>query len=389
MNILRNRLLGTALVAAASLCAMHPAHALNGPTAIDIDGGPLGQLEMSGGMSGYFFGQTGASDKGNAGGSVLGDQSTGASLAQALIELQKTSGILQFTLEVGPEAGTPYQGLKASKASVTAYRASPLYLGYITLAPKDSPVTISVGQFGSLEGYESGISWNNANLYKSAMFYTENGTNVGVSATFTHNKFSTQVIFGDGYDTRVFNFLQALATYSFNSDNVLNVFYGGELGKTGLNAITYDQNTVGQYGSNFVNSQMWGAFYSYTRGNLNVVPEVQYVYANPDHALEIPNYTSNFGAAVFTDYTFAKTPYSLGGMAQYFTSNGSGNWFIAPHAEGVGLQLSPTWQYKDLYARLSVGYMHLLNTGSGDPAYGNSGTGSNVVQGALEAGLLF
>src|ERR1700686_5762002 len=58
MKILRNRLLGAALVAAGSLYAMHPAHALNGPSAIDIDGGPLGQLELSGGMSGYFYGQT-------------------------------------------------------------------------------------------------------------------------------------------------------------------------------------------------------------------------------------------------------------------------------------------------------------------------------------------
>jgi Putative beta-barrel porin-2, OmpL-like. bbp2 len=389
MKILRKRLLGTALVAAGSLYAMHPAHALNGPTSIDIDGGPLGQLEMSGGMSGYFYGQTGTSNKGNSGGSVLGDRSSGANLAQALIELQKTSGILQFTIEVGPEAGAPYLGLKPSKASVTVYRGSPLYVGYVTLAPKNSPVTISVGQLGSLEGYESGVSWNNANLYKSALFYTENGTNVGVSATYTHGKFSSTVVFGDGYDTRVFNFLQALATYQFNSDNALNVYYGGELGKTGLNALTYGQNTVLQYGPEFVNSQLFGAFYSYTNGNLNVVPEVQYVYAHPDQALMIPKYTSNFGAAVFTDYTFGKSPYSLGGMAEYFTSNGSGDWFIAPHAEGVGVQLSPTWQYKNLYARASVGYMHLLNIGYGAPAYDNTGTGSNVVQGALEAGVLF
>ena len=186
----------------------------------------------------------------------------------------------------------------------------------------------------------------------------------------------------------MFNFLQALSTYQFNSNNALSVFYGGELGKTGNNAMTYDQPTLGQYGSYFANSQMWGAFYSYTNGNLNVVPEVQYVYANPDHALGINDYTSNFGAAVFTDYNFGKSPYSLGGMAEYFTSNGSGDWFIAPHAEGVGFQLSPTWQYKDLYARLSVGYMHLLNTGYDAPgegeAFGNSGTGSNVVQSALE-----
>lgn len=43
-----------------------------------------------------------------------------------------------------------------------------------------------------------------------------------------------------------------------------------------------------------------------------------------------------------SDYIFGKSPYSLGGMAEYFTSNGYGDWFIAPHAEGVGFQLSRT-----------------------------------------------
>jgi hypothetical protein len=389
----RKQLLGFTLVAGCSLLAMHAAQALTGPTNIEIDGGPLGPLEISGGMSGYMYGQSGTSNKGDAGYSVIGDQSTGAELSQALIQIQKTTGILQFTIEVGPQNGEPELGLKPTQASVTEYRASPLYLGYVTIAPPNSPITISVGQMNSLEGYESGVSWNNANLFRSALYSVENLQNVGVSGTYTHGPFSATVTFGDGYDTRVFNFLQALATYNFNSNNALNLYYGGELGKTGANAITYDQETVGAYGPYFVNSQMFGAYYSYTNGNLNLVPEVQYVYAKPNYQLMMPKSTSNFGAALFGDYAFGKSPYSLGGMAEYFTSNGSGDWFIAPHAEGVGFQLSPTWQYKDLFARVSAGYVHLLNTGTPSPenypVYGNNGTGSNVVQGALEAGLLF
>ena len=123
---------------------------------------------------------------------------------------------------------------------MTTYRASPLYLGYVTFAPKNSPVTISVGQFGSLEGYESGVSWNNANLFKSALFYVENGNRRRRFGNLYAGQVLGAVIYGDGYDTRVFNFLQALATYQFNSNNALSVFYGGELGKTGNNAITYD-----------------------------------------------------------------------------------------------------------------------------------------------------
>ena len=56
-------------------------------------------------------------------------------------------------------------------------------------------------------------------------------------------------------------------------------------------------------------------------------------------------------------------------------------------AAGFGLELSPTWQYKNLYARLSVGYLHLTNTGGA--GYGNNGNGRDVVQSGLEGGVLF
>lgn len=194
------------------------------------------------------------------------------------------------------------------------------------------------------------------------------------------------------------NFLQALATYTFNSNNNINLFYAGNLGRTGVNAITYAQTSVGNTGSYFVNSQMFVGWYSYTHGNLNLVPEVQYVYAKPDQQVGIPKFTSNFGATLISDYTFGKSPYSLGGVAEYFDNvggndsdgtQGDGAWFIAPHAEGVGVELTPTWQYKNLYVRGSVGYLHLLNTGTPAGGYGNSGTGRNVLQSGLEGGLLF
>ena len=54
-------------------------------------------------------------------------------------------------------------------------------------------------------------------------------------------------MFGDGYNTGVFNFLQALFTYTVNSSNAVNIFYGGNLGRTGLNAKTYSGTCT--YGS--------------------------------------------------------------------------------------------------------------------------------------------
>ena len=52
---------------------------------------------------------------------------------------------------------------------------------------------------------------------------------------------------------------------------------------------------VGTYGPQFDNSQMIGAFYSYTQGNLNLVPEVQYQYAKANAKIGLFKPSSNFG----------------------------------------------------------------------------------------------
>ncbi len=68
---MRRQLLGLGVMAASSLFAINAAHALNGPTAIQIDGGPLGPLEVTGGFDGYGYYQTGTSTNS---GNVLGHE---------------------------------------------------------------------------------------------------------------------------------------------------------------------------------------------------------------------------------------------------------------------------------------------------------------------------
>jgi hypothetical protein len=368
-------LLGTFVLAAPS------AYALNGPAEIPIADGTL---QISGGIDGYLYGQTNTAPEGEPGASALGDNPYGANLANALIAVQKSSGVFQFNLEIGAVDGMPTLGIAPPKASLTVYRGSPVYLGYVTIAPPDSPFTISIGQINSLEGYEGGIDWQNANIFASSLSYVSNQSSLGVSGTYTHGPLAVSVAYGDGADTLVFDFLQASATYTASSTAALTVFYGGNLGHTGPNATTYMGQPVGT-APWLVNSQMFGAYYAYTHGQLSLTPEVQYIYAPADYRATIDKYTGNFGAALFTDYQFGSSNYSLGGMASYFDSvGGQANWYIAPRAEGFALELTPTWQRKNLFARLSVGYVHLLHTG--DPGFGGS---SDAVQSAVEAGVLF
>ena len=412
MMSMRRQLLGLGVIAASSLFAIN-AQALNGPTSIQIDGGPLGPLELSGGLDGYGFYQTGAGT-----GSVLNsfldtNRDDGFNVGSALIELQKTSGQLQFTIEVGANGGATTLGARPTQTTVNAYSTGALYAGYLTVAPTGLPVTVSAGQMPSLEGYESALDWDNPVQLTTAIFYVQNTQSRGVTANYTKGPIDASVMYGDGYDTGVFNFLQALFTYTINSSNVANVYFGGNLGRTGLNAKTYGgtcgygvvnanagcYGTVYAYGPQFANSYMIGGYYSYTMGNLNLVPEVQYQIAKTDHQLGIDKPTSNFGAALFETYTFGKSPYSLGGWVEYFDSHASaqdaanfaGTWFLGPNAEAVGFAVAPTWQHKYLFARANVGYLYLLNNKAygSTYGYGANGNGRSEFTGTLEAGVLF
>ncbi|MDE2238714.1 MAG: hypothetical protein KGJ73_02145 [Rhodospirillales bacterium] len=385
---MRRQLLGLGFVAASSLLALHAAHAMNGPTAIEIDGGPLGSLSLSGGVDGYGYYVSNLPN---------GTLNHGVNVANALVELQKTSGELQFTIEVGSNGGAIAVGAsgRPGQTSINNFSTGPLYAGYVTIAPKDMPFTISAGRMASLEGWESAVDWNNESQLTTDIWYVENSQNDGVEGSYTAGPVTATVLFGDGWDTHVFNFLQALVSYTIDDNNNVNVYYAGNLGRTGLSARTYgwgSGTTVGQYGPYFMNSQMIGGWYSYTMGNLNVIPEVQYVYAKTDHQLGIDKPTSNLGAAVFGDYTFGKSPYSLGGWVEYENSQGAGSWFVGPKSEAVGFAVSPTWQYKDLFARVNGGGLYLLHnrdTNGNTYGYGASGTDKFQFIGTLEAGLLF
>jgi hypothetical protein len=374
------------------------AQALTPPTPVTVDGGPLGPLQISAGADGYVFAQSGTGTS-----SFNGNDTTGARLSNALVTLQKSTGVLQFNLALGgngaplPLGTTPYQ------ATVSNLVTGPLYFGYVTVAPPGSPVTASAGELISLEGYEAGVDWLNANLMTTEMFYVEGSMFRGAELNYTSGPLSVTAAIGDGYETGVYNFAQGLATLQLPNGQSLALFYGGNLGRTGLAAKTYGGNggygnaasfgTVGTYGANYDNSQLFGAYYTWSKGNLSLTPEVQYQYAKANAALRLTGFSSNLGAALFSSYNFGTSPYSLGAFAEYWTSNGPDAWFIAPGSEGVGLSLTPTWQGKNLFVRADLGYLHLINgsyaydgkTG----AYGNSLHGRDVAQGVLEAGVTF
>ena len=386
MITIRRQLLGLGLVAASSLLALHTAHAMSGPTAITIDGGPLGSLNLSGGADGYVYGLAGINSS---------QQTVGANIGSALIDLSKTTGEVQFNIEVGSNSFQTLGALSFDKhghineTSVSTFSTGPLFVGTITIAPPNSPVTVTAGQMQSLEGYESTVDWANPSQLSTDIFFVQNSNAVGVEAALTEGPLVVTVQFGDGFDTGVWNYLQGLATYTINSDNVANVYGAVNLGRTGPGTFAYNGGTNG-FGNAYVNSNVVGAFYSYTMGNLNLIPEAQYVWAKTDHIIGIDKTTSNAAGALFGTYAFGTSPYSIGGWVEFEKSQGNFDWFVGPESEAIGAAVSPTWQYKDLFARANAGAIYLLqNKAFSTASYGSDGTGKFQFIGTLEGGVLF
>ena len=402
--------LGVCPLATIVIVTPQVANAMSGPTAIQIDGGPLGQLLLSGGVDGLFYGLSGTQRYSDTAGvnapgtNNAGPNAYGAQLMNSLITLQKATGVVQATVEVG-STNFAYLGLGLVPSSIQSFSTGPLYAGYITIAPPDMPFTVSAGQVTGLEGYEATQDYNNANIFLTQIAYVQTGQSRAVAANYTAGKISAAVQFGDGYDTGVFNTLEALLTYTFNSSNAANLYYGGNLGKTGVNANTYgsgafpyNESHVGA-APEYANSQMIGAYYSNTTGNLTLVPEVQYQIAKADASVGIAKLTSNLAAAVFGDYSFGTTSYSLGGWVEYFNQHESAAdaangiyWYYGPNASGEAISLTPTWQSKDLFVRADMGVLYLNKTsayGLASYGYGNNHESHAQVTGLLEAGLLF
>jgi hypothetical protein len=226
-------------------------------------------------------------------------------------------------------------------------------------------------------------------MLTTSLFYVQNSSSTGVMATLTEGPVTATAEFGDGFDTGVWNYAQGLVSYTIDSNNVANIYGAINLGRTGPGAFAYGGGTVGT-GNAYVNDEMIGGYYSWTSGSVNVVPELQYTFAKTNHLAGIDKSTSNLGAAVFGTYAFANTPYSIGGWVEYENSQGNFDWFVGPDSEAMGAAISPTWQYKYLYARANAGAIYLLNNKQfSTESYGDDGRGKVQFLGTLEAGLLF
>lgn len=360
------------------LCCAGYAHAaLPTQEPMTIDGGPLGPLEYNVGVDGLAFVQSNPPDR---------DKTAGFQLGNALINISRTTGILRATVTVGgysglvlgvaPGASTP------DGQNYTPF--SPLYNGYVSIVPNEH-IQFSVGQMGTPEGWESALDWNNYSIFHSMIAFVEPGQSRGARIAFDEGPFSGVVQIDDGYYSRRINYFQWLFTYAFSPSFSITINGAEHLSTTGPFV-----DGIGNLLYN--NSELYGGWVTLSHGNFTVTPEIQYVYTNPVHkyapAAAVAGFSANFTSGVFADYTFAGTPYQLGGFVEYATSTPSardgagGDWFgFGPGSSLWGGAITPTWVYGKIFARADLAYAH-VNTTYGDGV-------KSRFYGIAEIGLLY
>ncbi|HEX7390540.1 MAG TPA: hypothetical protein VF286_10545, partial [Acidiphilium sp.] len=100
-------ILGAGILAAT--IGVSPAFAISSPNKLTVDAGPLGMLNVSGGFDAYMYAMSGANAN-----TLLGTNKDAGAEARVLdLSISKSTGLVQFTLEVKPDDSL-YFGVKPS-----------------------------------------------------------------------------------------------------------------------------------------------------------------------------------------------------------------------------------------------------------------------------------
>jgi hypothetical protein len=353
-----------------------PAPAITGPlqgnSPINIDGGPLGKLDLDGVVSGMGLWQ---------GNHVAGDDSTQTDLSNGQLFIQKTTGWWQFYVQAGAynifALGTPY--LSTDKAVTDLY--GPVPVAFVKLVPGKN-TSIQIGALPTLMGAEYTFDFENMNIERGLLWNQENAVNRGIQVNQTLSKFTASISWNDGYYSNRYSWLSGSLTYT-KGPHSLEFVAMGNLGQTARQTLaTPVQN----------NGSMYALIYTYTKGNWIIQPYYQHGGVPTNPKAGVLHGASTDGIAALVSRTF-KHGFSLTGRGEYIGSTGSTaqnsvNLIYGPGSGAWSLTLTPTYQYQRFFIRGDFSFVRATDFTPGD-AFGSTGTNPNQPRGVIEMGFLF
>jgi hypothetical protein len=353
------------------------------PDPVSFDGGPFGQVYITGQVTGLGLAQshtTPAPGTGNA--------DTLVDLSNAQVQIQTTSGPVQFFLQAGayalPSLGTSY--LSADKAPDLLYGPLPVAYVKVALSPEFS---VMAGSLPTLIGAESTFSFQNMNIERGLLWNQEPAVSKGVQVNYSKGPLSAAVSFNDGYYSDKFNWVSASVSYALDGSNTLTMVGSGNVSDTAEStfATPIVQN----------NSSIFNIIYTHSSGRLTLTPYLQYSQVDANTDLGIDRSARSFGGAVLGKYAVTDQV-SIAARAEYIKSDGGAcdaaaacvptNLLYGAGSKAWSLTVTPTYQRGSFFMRGELSYTRIEDLESGY-GFGDNFDQADQVRGLVETGFLF
>lgn len=338
-----------------------------------FDAGPLGELDVSGVLSGLGVWQ---------GDSVPGDESARAVLSNGEVLIQKTEGWWQFYLQAGAY-NIPILGTSVlSTADTLRDLYGPLPAGFLKLAPTKN-LSIFIGELPTLMGAEDTFTFENMNVERGLLWGQENAINRGVQVNDTFGNFNASLSWNDGFYSNRYTWLTESLAYAFNRANTLSFDAGGNLGQTTFRTLsTPVQN----------NGSIYDVIYSYTEGNWIIQPYFQYTDIPTNQKIGIVQGSATRGGAILVNRKFTDR-LSLAGRGEYISSTGKAggeavNLLYGPGSGGWSITVTPMFQDHGFFIRGDLSFVRATQYTPGD-GFGRLGMDRNQPRCNIEAGFMF
>ena len=340
------------------------------PDPIRFDASALGDIYVSGMLSGFALSQSN---------SIANDRDTRSDLGNAQIVVQKTDGLVQFYVQAGEydilSLGTPTY----SSRYFTDHTFGPVPQAYLKLAPSDN-FSLEAGKLPALIGAEDTFSFQNQNVERGLLWNQTSAQTRGVQANYTMGPVAMNLSWNDGYYSDRFNAVSGLLSWTIDAADTLSFEGAGNAGKTGASTFVtpLPQN----------NSDVFDLIYTRMQGAWTLQPYVQYSHVQPDASIGIPGAANNWGGAVLADYTIAPG-WNLAGRVEYLDTSGAVNLLYGPASRAWSFTMTPTFQYRVFFVRGEASYVSAAHTTAINTPFGPNGNRSNQFRAVVETGVVF
>ena len=347
------------------------------PTPLTLDLGPLGdKVYVTGAITGYAYGQSEATKT-----SMFDDNPGGFDLANGQIFVAKSEGTFQYMIQAGaysvPNLGFPW--LKTSVAMNQLWGVVPQAFVKIALADNFS---VQAGKLPTLIGDEYTFTFQNMNILRGLMWGQEPAISRGVQVNYAAGPVSFSVSWNDGYYSDRYNWLTGLVAWTIDPENTLAFAGGGNVGSTGPKATFFQTPFLQNNGSIF------NLIFTHTSGPLTISPYFQYQRIPKNIPLGIGEDVSAWSGAILASYSFDDN-WKLAGRVEYIDTSGDFTSILyGPGSDAWSITITPTYQYKQFFARAEFAYVGASHVTAGF-GIGPNFNATDQVRGMFEAGVLF